>query len=242
MQRLISDPNCRLEQIHAGRWATLAVLCLSLLVVVVDNSIVNVALPTLARQLHASTTSLQWVVDSYTLATAGLLLTLGSLGDRIGLHRTLAAGLLIFGLGSVLAALSGSAAQLIAFRAMMGIGAAAIMPGDAVHPDERIHGRQGAGEGHRALVRRDRPRRCDRSHPGRLAARALQLGLDIHGERADRGRGPYRRAVRRSAFCLALGQPRIRLARCYLLPDWSPSSTRSSRHRRTAGSAALPSA
>ncbi|MGO8961113.1 MAG: DHA2 family efflux MFS transporter permease subunit [Streptosporangiaceae bacterium] len=115
-------------QIHAGRWATLAVLCLSLLVVVVDNSIVNVALPTLARQLHATTTSLQWVVDAYTLATAGLLLTLGSLGDRIGRHRTLAAGLLVFGLGSVLAAMSGSAAQLIACRALMGIGAAAIMP------------------------------------------------------------------------------------------------------------------
>jgi EmrB/QacA subfamily drug resistance transporter len=99
-----------------------------LLVVVVDNSIVNVALPTLARQLHASTTSLQWVVDAYTLATAGLLLTLGSLGDRVGRHRTLAAGLLVFGLGSVLAALSSSAAPLIAFRALMGVGAAAIMP------------------------------------------------------------------------------------------------------------------
>ena len=88
------------EQIHSRRWATLAVLCLSLLAVVVDGSIVNVALPTLVRQLHASTSALQWVVDAYTLAMAGLLLTLGSLGDRIGRHRLLAGGLFVFGLGS----------------------------------------------------------------------------------------------------------------------------------------------
>lgn len=116
------------EQIRTRRWATLAVLCLSLLVVVVDNSIVNVALPTLVRQLHASTPALQWVVDAYTLAMAGLLLTMGSLGDRIGRHRTLAGGLVVFGLGSALAALSGSAGQLITCRVLMGIGAAAIMP------------------------------------------------------------------------------------------------------------------
>ena len=116
------------ENIHARRWATLAVLCLSLLLVVVDSSIVNVALPTLSRALHASTTSLQWITDAYTLAVAGLLLTLGSLGDRIGRHRLLAAGLATFGLGSALAGLSSTAGQLIAFRVLMGIGAAAIMP------------------------------------------------------------------------------------------------------------------
>jgi EmrB/QacA subfamily drug resistance transporter len=116
------------ETVHARRWATLAVLCLSLLLVVVDSSIVNVALPTLSRSLHASTTSLQWITDAYTLAVAGLLLTLGSLGDRIGRHRLLAAGLAVFGVGSALAGMSGSAGELIAFRVLMGIGAAAIMP------------------------------------------------------------------------------------------------------------------
>jgi len=116
------------EQIHARRWATLGVLCLSLLVIVVDATIVNVALPTLVRQLHASTTSLQWVTDAYTLAMAGLLLSLGSLGDRIGRHRTLAGGLVVFGLGSLAASLSGSAGALIASRVIMGVGAAAIMP------------------------------------------------------------------------------------------------------------------
>ena len=116
------------EEIRSRRWATLGVLCLSLLVIVVDGTIVNVALPTLVRQLHASTASLQWVTDAYTLAMAGLLLSLGSLGDRIGRHRTLAGGLVVFGLGSALAAFSGSAGELVAARVVMGVGAAAIMP------------------------------------------------------------------------------------------------------------------
>src|SRR6516165_5397168 len=121
-------PAATPEQIHARRWATLGVLCLSLLLIVVDASIVNVALPTLVRQLHASTASLQWVTDAYTLAMAGLLLTLGSLGDRLGRHRTLAAGLIVFGLGSLFAGVSTSASELILARVVMGIGAAAIMP------------------------------------------------------------------------------------------------------------------
>jgi EmrB/QacA subfamily drug resistance transporter len=120
--------NPTAEQIQARRWATLGVLCLSLLIIVVDGSIINVALPTMVRQLHASTSSLQWVADAYTLAMAGLLLSLGSLGDRIGRHRTLAGGLAVFGLGSALAAVSGSAGELVASRVVMGIGAAAIMP------------------------------------------------------------------------------------------------------------------
>jgi EmrB/QacA subfamily drug resistance transporter len=116
------------DHIHSRRWATLGVLCLSLLVVVVDGTIVNVAMPTLVRSLHASTTSLQWVADAYTLAMAGLLLSLGSLGDRSGRQRTLAGGLAVFGIGSILAGLSATAAELIACRVIMGVGAAAIMP------------------------------------------------------------------------------------------------------------------
>src|SRR5262245_30542169 len=116
------------EQIYARRWATLGVLCLALLVIVVDATIVNVALPTMVRELHASTSSLQWVADAYTLAMAGLLLSLGSLGDRIGRQHLLSGGLVVFGVGSALAGLSGSAGELIASRIVMGIGAAAIMP------------------------------------------------------------------------------------------------------------------
>lgn len=121
-------PYMTSEQIYSRRWATLGVLVLSLLVIVVDTSIVNVALPTLVRQLHASTASLQWVADAYTLAMAGLLLSLGTLGDRIGRQRTLAGGLVVFGLGSALAAMSGTATELILSRVVMGAGAAAIMP------------------------------------------------------------------------------------------------------------------
>ena len=110
------------------RWLALGVLCLSLLLVVLDNTILNVALPTLVHDLDASTSDLQWIVDSYVLVFAGLLLTAGSLGDRYGRRRSLFVGMAIFGVGSVLAALSGSSATLIATRAFMGLGAAFVMP------------------------------------------------------------------------------------------------------------------
>ncbi|HEX2118634.1 MAG TPA: MFS transporter, partial [Acidimicrobiales bacterium] len=103
-------------------------MCLSLMVIGVDNTILNVALPTLVRDLDATTSQLQWIVDSYTLVFAGLLLTAGSLGDRFGRRRALAVGLVIFGVGSVASAVAGSADQLILTRALMGVGGALIMP------------------------------------------------------------------------------------------------------------------
>ncbi len=110
------------------RWIVLAVMCLSLLLIVMDNTIVNVALPTLQRDLDASTSQLQWVVDSYILVFAGLLLTMGSLGDRFGRRGALAIGLTIMGSASIASAFATSADHLIATRAIMGIGAALIMP------------------------------------------------------------------------------------------------------------------
>jgi EmrB/QacA subfamily drug resistance transporter len=110
------------------RWWILGVLCLSLLIISLDNTILNVALPTLARDLDASGSQLQWMVDAYVLVFAGLLLTMGSLGDRYGRKLALNAGFAIFGLGSVLAAWSGSAEALIATRTLMGVGGALIMP------------------------------------------------------------------------------------------------------------------
>jgi len=110
------------------RWWILGVLCLSLLVIGLDNTILNVALPSLVGDLHASTSQLQWIVDAYTLVFAGLLLTAGSLGDRFGRRSALAAGLVVFGVGSVLSALAGTSTQLIATRALMGVGGAFIMP------------------------------------------------------------------------------------------------------------------
>jgi DHA2 family multidrug resistance protein-like MFS transporter len=110
------------------RWWILAVLCLSVLLVVVDNTIVNVALPTISRQLSASTQDLQWIVDAYTLVFAGLLLVGGNLGDRLGRRRVLQAGLALFALTSVGAALARSTGELIAGRAAMGVAAALIYP------------------------------------------------------------------------------------------------------------------
>ncbi len=116
------------DHVYRRRWWTLAVLCLSLVVIGVDNTILNVALPTLVTDLDATTSQLQWIVDGYTLVFAGLLLTAGSLGDRFGRRGALTIGLVIFGLGSVLSAIAGSAGQLIATRCVMGIGGALIMP------------------------------------------------------------------------------------------------------------------
>ena len=110
------------------RWATLAVLCVSLLVVSLDNTILNVALPAIVRDLDASSTQLQWIVDAYAIVLAGLLLSLGSLGDRIGRKRVFVMGLALFAMGSAASAFSGSPDTLIASRAFMGIGGAAIMP------------------------------------------------------------------------------------------------------------------
>jgi EmrB/QacA subfamily drug resistance transporter len=110
------------------RWFILGVLCFSLLVIVLDNSILNVALPSMVRELGATNSQLQWIVDAYTLVFAGLLLTAGSLGDRYGRRPALQFGFLVFGLGSLASAMAGSAGVLIASRGFMGIGGAFIMP------------------------------------------------------------------------------------------------------------------
>src|SRR5207244_2298722 len=113
---------------HERRWWILGVLCFSLLVIVLDNTILNVAIPTIVRDLDATNSQLQWMVDAYTLVFAGLLLTAGSLGDRFGRRGALQVGLVVFGLGSLASAFATSSSQLIATRAFMGIGGAFIMP------------------------------------------------------------------------------------------------------------------
>ena len=113
---------------YARRWQALAVLSASLLVICIDNTILNVALPSLRAALDVDSSQAQWIVDSYLLVFASLLLVGGTLGDRFGRRRALFIGLTIFGAGSVLASLSGSAHELIAARALMGVGAAGIMP------------------------------------------------------------------------------------------------------------------
>jgi EmrB/QacA subfamily drug resistance transporter len=112
----------------ARRGLALGVLCLSLLIVTLDNTVLNVALPTLVRDLGATSTDLQWIVDAYVLVFAGLLLVSGSVADRFGRKWTFIAGLVGFAGCSIWAAFSGSVGMLIAARASMGVGGALIMP------------------------------------------------------------------------------------------------------------------
>jgi EmrB/QacA subfamily drug resistance transporter len=116
------------DDLDHRRWAVLAVLCLTLLIINLDGTILNVALPTIVRTLHATSSQLQWMVDAYVIVMAGLLLIAGSLGDHLGRKWVFLGGLVVFAAGSAASAFSASPDQLIAARAFMGIGAAAIMP------------------------------------------------------------------------------------------------------------------
>jgi EmrB/QacA subfamily drug resistance transporter len=103
-------------------------MCMSLMVIGIDNTVLNVAIPSLIKDLGATTSQLQWIVDGYTLVFAGLLLTAGSIGDRFGRKGALTVGLTIFTVGSAASGFAGSANTLIFTRAFMGIGGALIMP------------------------------------------------------------------------------------------------------------------
>jgi MFS family permease len=116
------------ERGHPRRWLVLVIMNLSLLLIVVDNTIVNVALPTLQSVLGATTSQLQWIVDAYILVFAGLLLTMGALGDRFGRRGALAIGLTVIGVAALAASFVDSVGQLVAMRALMGVGAALVMP------------------------------------------------------------------------------------------------------------------
>src|SRR6201996_7969725 len=118
--RLITDDN--------SRWWTLGAMCFALFMIMLDNTVVNVALPSIRRDLHASLSSLEWTVNAYTLTFAVLLLTGAALGDRFGRRRMFVVGLAIFTAASAAAALSPDAAALIAARAVQGAGAAVVLP------------------------------------------------------------------------------------------------------------------
>ncbi|MFF1324868.1 MULTISPECIES: MFS transporter [Streptomyces] len=112
---------------HPQRWLILGVLCLAVLTVVLDNTVLNVAIPSLTRELGAATSDIQWMINAYSLVQSGLLLTAGSAADRYGRKKMLAAGLALFGVGSLVAGLADSTGQLIAARAGMGVGGALLM-------------------------------------------------------------------------------------------------------------------
>ncbi|HET8931331.1 MAG TPA: MFS transporter [Acidimicrobiales bacterium] len=114
--------------VYQRRWLALGVLALSLVIIGMDNTILNVALPHLSEDLNASNSQLQWIVDGYVIVFAGLILTMGSLGDRFGRKGFLQLGLVVFVAGSIAAALAQTSAMLITFRMIMGVGGAMIMP------------------------------------------------------------------------------------------------------------------
>ena len=114
--------------IHSRRWFLLAILCLSLVLVVMSVSGLVTAIPSMQEELGASAGQIQWIIDAYAVVFAGTLLTAGALGDRFGRKRALLVGLVVFGLGALVAGIGTSATQVIVGRGVMGVGAALVMP------------------------------------------------------------------------------------------------------------------
>ncbi|WP_155060028.1 MFS transporter [Streptomyces blattellae] len=112
---------------HPQRWLILGVICLAQLTVLIDNTVLNVAIPSLTTELGAATSDIQWMINAYSLVQSGLLLTAGSAADRYGRKKMLIAGLALFGIGSLAAGLADSTGQLIAARAGMGVGGALLL-------------------------------------------------------------------------------------------------------------------
>ena len=109
-------------------WVVVAFLSLAVLITAIDDGVLNLALPAISNEFQASTGELQWEINAYLLSFATLLLTMGALGDRFGRKRMLSVGLTLFALSSLAAALSTSMGMLIACRALMGVGAAIVLP------------------------------------------------------------------------------------------------------------------
>ncbi len=127
--RTIDTTETKESRIYRLRWRTLVVIALSVLVIVLDATVMNVALPTIQRELNATNSELLWMVNGYTMIFGALMLTTGALrGNRLGRVRLLQAGIAVFGLSSIGAYLSGTATHLIIWRFFMGAGAAMMLP------------------------------------------------------------------------------------------------------------------
>ena len=172
---------------YARRWRALGVLCLALSIIVIDNTILAVAFPSIRTGLHTDETGLQWIGSAYGLVLAGLLLPLAVVGDRHGRKGLLMIGLAIFGLSSIAAAFATTTLWLVIARGCMGVGGACTMPSTLsvlgnIFPDhERGQGDLGVVGGRRA---RDRGRAGGR----RSAAGAVLVGIGVPGQRARRDR------------------------------------------------------
>ena len=171
------------------RWIALIVLCLGDLMIVLDTTIVNVALPSIREDLAFSQTSLVWVVNAYMLTFGGFLLLGGRLGDLYGHRRLFLLGIALFTLASAACGLAGSQPMLIAARAVQGPRRRGRFRGRALAHHESVHRAGRAREGDGLLRLRDGRRRIDRRAARRRADQRVQLALDLPRESADRRRG-----------------------------------------------------
>ena len=200
--RLMTDEN--------SSWWTLGAMCFALFMLMLDNTVVNVALPSIQRDLHASLSSLEWTVNAYTLTFAVLLVTGGRLGDIFGRRRMFLFGVVVFGLSSLAIGFAPSDTVLVAFRAVQGIGAAFMMPATLsiitqAFPPEQRGTAIGTWAGVSALALAIGPVRRRLPHRGRELAGDL---LHQPADRRHRGRGD---AVRRPRVARRDGRPDGRL-------------------------------
>lgn len=143
MAAVTTESGSPLEQKAPGsRWLVLVAMVFGLFMPMLDNLVVNVALPTMQRELDARVSDLQWIVDAYTLTFASFMLIGGSLGDLFGRKKFFMGGLVVFTLGSLACGLAGSTEQLIAFRAVQGLGAALLLPGSLSILTATFHGKE----------------------------------------------------------------------------------------------------
>ena len=183
-----SHPPLDTAAADSNRWIALVVLCAGFLMIILDQTIVNVALPTIQTDLHFSQSALAWVINAYLIAFGGLLLLVGRLGDLIGRRRIFLAGLTVFTTASLVCGLADSRALLIGARFVQGVGGAmtsAVILGMIVTMFPRA---VGAGQGDRRLQLRGRGRRRDRPARRRRPDAGDQLALDLLRQRPDRNR------------------------------------------------------
>src|SRR5438270_1179877 len=128
MTRLIHAHRHRLVTEENSRWWTLGAMCFALFMVMLDNTVVNVSLPSIQRDLHATLSALEWTINAYTLTLAVLMVTGGRLGDIFGRRRMFLFGVVVFGASSLIIGFAPNEAVLVAFRAIQGVGAAFMMP------------------------------------------------------------------------------------------------------------------
>ena len=178
-----------------NRWVTLVLVCLAQFMVILDATIVNIALPTIQQDLEFSQADLQWVINSYTLLFGGFLLLGGRAADIFGRKRIFIAGTILFSVASLLNGLAQNSEQLIAFRALQGLGGALVSPAALSHHHHDLPRGPGAHQGARRLERDRGRRRRDRPAARRHPHRGAELGVDLLRQRAGRrGRGGALRA------------------------------------------------